>query len=93
MKDLKYFPKNNEGMYMIYEMYTFDNFFRLLLKQGYNHNEALKLILANCSLSGIVYQEGIFSKKYLKLKAKDVLFPEIASEKAQLIFDILYCIK
>lgn len=93
MKFLKYFPKDSSGLYMIYELYSFDNFFRLLLKHGFNHEDALHFILCNCSLSGVVFQEKIYNNGYLKLRRKDTLSPRSASIKAMLIFDILQCIK
>ena len=91
MRFLKYFPKNSEGLYMIYELYSFDNFFRLLLKNGLNHEDALYYIFAKCALSAVVFQERIHNKAYLKLRGEDAPSPRIASMKAMLIFDILQC--
>ncbi|HLD27834.1 MAG TPA: hypothetical protein VJB39_03210 [Patescibacteria group bacterium] len=93
MKFLKYFPKNSEGLYIVYELYSFDNFFRLLLKHGFDHENALYFIFTNCVLSAVVFQERIHNKAYLKLRGKDALSPRLASIKAMLIFDILQCIK
>jgi len=93
MRFLKYFPKNSEGLYIIYELYSFDNFFRLLLKNGLNHTDALSFVIYNCSLGGYVFQECIYNNSYLKLSAKDALPPESSALKARLIFDILQCIK
>ena len=91
MKFLKYFPKNSEGSYMVYELYSFDNFFRLLLKHGFNHNDALYYIFAKCALSAVVFQERIHNKAYLKLRGEDAPSSRLASIKAMLIFDILQC--
>lgn len=93
MNFLKYFPKNSEGLYMIYELYSFDNLFRLLLKDGFNHENALYFVLANCALSAVVFQERIHNKAYLKLRGKDAPSPRLASVKAMLIFDIMQYIK
>jgi len=93
MKFLKHFPKNSEGLYMLYELYSFDNFFRLLLKHKLNHKDSLYFILCNCSLSGLVFQERIHNNNYLKISAKDALSSKDASVKAKLIFDILQCVK
>jgi len=89
MRFLKYFPKNSEGLYMIYELYSFDNFFRLLLKNGLNHEDALYYIFAKCALSAVVFQERIHNKVYLKLCGKDALSPKLAAIKSRLIFDML----
>ena len=91
MRFLKHFPKNSEGLYMVYELYSFDNFFRLLLKHGLDQENSLYFILYNCSLSGLVFQERIHNKAYLKLRGEDASSPRIASIKAMLIFDILQC--
>jgi hypothetical protein len=81
------FPKDKSGMYIVYELYTFDNLFRLLLKNNFDYEEALYFILANCSLSAVVFQERIHNKGYRKLSAKDALPPDLAARKAQLIYD------
>jgi len=76
---------------MIYELYSFDNFLRLLLKHGFNHEDALCYIFAKCALNAVVFQERIHNKAYLKLRGKDAPSPRIASIKAMLISDILQC--
>lgn len=90
--DLEYlgkFPKDRNGLYIVYELYTFDNLFRLLLKDGLEHEEALNFILGNCSLSALVFQERIHNKRYKKLCGKDALPADIAACKAQLIYDLM----
>ena len=91
-KDLNFirnFPKDANELYIVYELYTFDNLFRLLLKHGFDHDESLNFIIFNCSLSGIIFQERIFNKKYKKLSAKDALPPDLAAHKARLIHDLI----
>jgi len=93
MEFLRYFPQNTEGLYILYELYSFDNLFRLLLKHRFSYEDALYFILANCVLSAVVFQERIHNKTYLRLRGRDALSPKLASIKAMLIFDILQCIK
>lgn len=93
MEFLKYFPKDKDNMHMIFELFSFDNFFRLLLKEGYDYEDALLLVLANCSLSAVVFQERLHNKKYLKLHAEDALSPREAARRSRLFFDILQCIE
>ncbi|HHT9125502.1 MAG TPA: hypothetical protein ACFYD6_06735 [Candidatus Brocadiia bacterium] len=91
-EDLEYlrkFPKDRNGLYIVYELYTFDNLFRLFLKNSFDHKEALYFILFNCSLSAFVFQERIHNKGYRKLSAKDALPPDLAACKAQLIYDLM----
>ncbi len=86
---LKKFPKDCNGLYIVYELYTFDNLFRLLLKNNFEYEEALYFILGNCSLSALVFQERFHNKAYEKLSAKDALPADLAGCKAQLIYDLM----
>jgi len=86
---LKEFPKNQEGLYIVYELFTFDNLFKLIMSQGFTNKETLYFMLANCSFSSVVFQERIHNKKYNLLNTKNVLSPEEASVKAKLIYDLL----
>ncbi len=86
---LKTFPKDRNGLYIVYELYTFDNLFRLLLKNNFDHEEALYFILGNCSLSAFVFQERIHNKGYKGLSAKDALPADLAACKVRLIDDLI----
>jgi hypothetical protein len=84
------FPKDKKsGMYIVYELYTFDNLFRLLLKNNFDYEEALDFVLFNCSLSALVFQERIHNEAYEKLSAEDALPADLATSKAQLIYDLM----
>jgi len=86
---LKVFPRDSNGMYIIYELFSFDNLFRLLLTNGFDHEEALSFVLGHCSLSALVFQERIHNKRYTRLSAKDALPPDLAAHKARLIYDLM----
>ncbi len=86
---LKKFPKDRNGLYIVYDLYTFDNFFQLFLKSWHDHEEALLFILGHCSLSALVFQERIHNKKYKRLLGKDALPPDLAAHKARLIYDFM----
>jgi len=86
---LEKFPRNRIGLYIVYEVYTFDNMFRLLLERNYNHEEALTFILANCSLSAVVFQERIHNYMYENLVAEDALCAEQAACRAQMIYNLM----
>lgn len=83
---LKEFPKDHNGLYIVYDLFTFDNIFRLLLKNDFDHEEALLFILAKCSLSALVFQERIHNNAYKELSEDDVLSADLAACKAQLIY-------
>jgi hypothetical protein len=86
---LEKFPKDRNRLYIVYELYTFDNLLRLLLKNDFDHEEALYFILANCSLSALVFQERIHNMGYKQLLAKDALPADLAACKTQLIYDLM----
>jgi len=86
---LKKFPKDHNGLYIVYELYTFDNLFRLLLKSNFDHEEALRFILCNCSLSALIFQERIHNMGYEQLSAKYALRADLAACKAKLIYDLI----
>jgi hypothetical protein len=87
---LEKIPKEPSGLFIVYELFTFDNFFRLLLKDGLGHEEALSFILSTSSLSALVFQERIHNEKYKKLSQEGALPYECAFSKAQLIYDLFF---
>ncbi len=87
---LKKIPKEPSGLFIVYDLFTFENFFRLLLKTGLDHEEALNFILSRSSLSALVFQERIHNNRYRRLSAKEALPAECAFSKAQLIQDLLF---
>jgi hypothetical protein len=86
---LKKFPKDRNGLYIVYEVYTFDNLFRLLLKNSFDHEEALWFILCNCSLSALVFQERIHNKRYKELSGEEAFPADLAACKARLIYELM----
>ncbi len=70
--------KHNE----INDRFTFDDLFRMSLHTGFSHEETKNIILNNCSLSAIVFQERIENKSYLKMS------DEISSDLIELYGDM-----
>jgi hypothetical protein len=87
------FPKNENDLYIVYDRFTFDNFFRLLLKADFDHEDALSFILCNCSLSAIIFQEKIYNKRYRKLAADDALLADEAARRSKIISDLMEIIQ
>ena len=87
------FPNAPNGLYDVYELYSFDNFFRLLLKDGLTLEEALYFMMANCNFSGLVFQERIHNRRYRTLSSRDAIEPELASHKMDLIHHILKTVR
>lgn len=86
---LNEFAHNKDGSLIVYELFTFDNLFKLFLSKGLTHDAALENILSKSSISALVFQERIHTKKYRLLNGKDALSPSDASIKPKLIKDIL----
>jgi hypothetical protein len=83
------FPKDNSDLYICYDVFTFNQLFKLLLNEGLNHSEVMAFILAHCSLSATVFQIYIHNKKYLSIKNQDILSPFEASRKAKMYADFV----
>jgi len=73
---IAYLQRNHE----CYERFTFDSHMRYLLKNGYDHDESLGLILAHCSLSAITFQERIHNNYYLKISADETISEDLKKE-------------
>ena|SRR3990167_5761696 len=90
---LKEFPKNENDMYIVYDCFTFDNLFRLLLKADFEYEDALMFMLANCSMSAYVFQERLHDEKYWELSAEDALSSDEAARRAKVIYDMMQIAK
>jgi hypothetical protein len=90
---LSEFSTERNGLYIVYELYTFDNLFRPLLKADFEHEEALHFTVANCSFSAVVFQERIHNKGYEELSAEAALPAHEAARRARYIYDLINCIE
>ena len=63
--------------YEVFDRFTFDYLFKRLLADGYDNEGAKDVILYNCSLSALVMQERLDNGYYLKIKATDVIAPDL----------------
>lgn len=54
-------------MIWINDRFSFDKVFRMLLQNGFSHENAKDFLMNNYSLSALVFQERIESKFYLKI--------------------------
>ncbi len=62
---------------IINDRFTFDDLFRWLLRLGYDHEECKETILANCSLSTLVFQERIENDYYLSISKDEKLSSDL----------------
>jgi len=68
------------GILCLWEPFTFDLCFKLLLSCGLDHEEAMFWMLAKCDFSAFTWQERIHNKAYRKLKSDGFLSPDLASK-------------
>lgn len=74
--------ENNIDIYLLenqicYDRFTFDNIMRFLLSNDYTHEEAKDLILFNCCLSLIIFQERIDNNYYKQIKISDTISEDL----------------
>lgn len=83
------FEKNSEGLYEIYDRFSFDKLFRLLLNSDFEHEEALNFMLNNCLLSALVFQERIYNSYYLNISAEETDSQDLIDLRNQIFGEIL----
>ena len=86
---LRNFKKNTDGLYEIYDRFSFDNLFRSLLNSGFEDEEALDFILCNCLLSTLVFQERIYNKYYLNITTKNTISDDLVALRNQFLFELV----
>jgi len=67
--------------YEVYDRFTFDDLFRRLLKDGYDHEEAKDIIMHKCALSALVMQERILNGYYLEISEEDKISEDLLELK------------
>ena len=68
----------------VYDRFTFDSFFRNLLKEGCDHEEAKDIIIHNCALSTLVLQERIYNGYYLKISVNEIISNDLLELKNEI---------
>lgn len=80
--DLEKFFKQN---IKCFDRFTFDKIFRQLLSEGYSHEEAKDLILFNCSLSAIIFQERIDTSFYKEIRVDKIISSDLLQMKQEIL--------
>ena len=68
----------------VYDRFTFDSFFRNLLKEGYDHEEAKDIIIHNYVLSTLVLQERIYNGYYLEISVNELISDDLLELKNEI---------
>jgi hypothetical protein len=77
--------------YKIYDRFTFDQVFRFLLSNDFEHEEAKDIIMNNCALSALVLQERIHNEYYYRISVNEEIsedLNEFISEIAEKIINL-----
>lgn len=72
------------GNQICYDRFSFDKIFRFLLSNDYTNEEAKDMILFNCSLSAIIFQERIDNNYYKKIKITDIISEDLLALKNEI---------
>lgn len=69
----------------VYDRFTFDALFRRLLADGYDHEEAVGIIMNYCALSALVLHERIHNKYYFKLSVDESVAEDLLAWKREVL--------
>jgi len=75
--------------YEVYDRFTFDKVFRFLLSNAYPKEEAKNIILHNCALSALVFQERLYNKYYLNISVEETISDDLIILRNQSLFEIV----
>ena len=76
MEFLEHFGKTIEGRVIVFDIYSFNSLFSLLLAEEFSHDDALSFVLAECDLNAYVFQHCIQNEQYLKIQSAIIDFRE-----------------
>lgn len=71
------------------DRFTFDHLFRSLLHTGYSHEEAKDIILYNCSLSAMTFQERICNRFYKKIEQASLVSEDLEKLRTEIFRSIM----
>lgn len=72
-----------------FDRFTFDNIFRILPTEGYTHEEIKDLILFNCQLSAIIFQERIDNGFYKTIRVDEEISEDLLQMKQEMLYSAL----
>ncbi|KAF0237363.1 MAG: hypothetical protein FD181_1929 [Prolixibacteraceae bacterium] len=78
-----------EKYHECHDRFTFDNLFRKLLLFGYTHEEAKDLILCNCALSAIIFQERLENELYMNIQIDKTISDDLQIIKNEIFNSLM----
>jgi hypothetical protein len=74
----------------VLDRFTFDELFKRLLTDGYDHEEAKDIIVHNCALSLLIIQGRLHNNYYLEISTTDEISPDLMELRAEIANRILH---
>jgi hypothetical protein len=78
-----------EKYHECYDRFTFDSLFKKLLLIGYTHEEAKDLILCNCALSAIIFQERLENELYMNIQIDKTILDDLQMIKSDIFNSLM----
>jgi len=72
-----------------FDRFSFDRVFKFLLSETYSHEDAKNLILFNCRLSAIVFQERINNGFYKAISEDDPISSDLQEMKNRIFNSLI----
>jgi len=75
--------------YKVFDRFKFDYIFKRLLRDGYDHDEAKDIIIHNCALSALVFQERVHNEYYFELSVDEIIAPDLLELQREICKKVL----
>lgn len=75
-----------EYLIELYDRFSFDNFVRLLLSEGFDIEDIPIFIFNNCKLSTLVYQERIENEYYKQISIDNALSDDLKELRQEMFY-------
>lgn len=75
-----------EYLIELYDRFSFDNFVRLLLYEGFDTEEVFNFIMNNCKLSALVFQERIENEYYKQISVDYIIADDLKELRQEMFY-------
>jgi len=75
-----------EYLIELYDRFSFDNFVRLLLSEGFDTEDVFNFIMNNCKLSTLVFQERIENEYYKQISVVNTISDDLKELRQEMFY-------
>lgn len=75
-----------EYLIELYDRFSFDNFVRLLLYEGFDTEDVFNFIMNNCKLSTLVFQERIENEYYKQISVDNTISDDLKQLRQEMFY-------